>query len=87
MHSKVSVEQEGFYWKKQIERHHIGKRVRNLIRKEINMLDKKDKEKPYKFLAGKLNVDRRTIWALANGLAIASQELIEKVERLENEIL
>ena len=87
MNSKVSVEQEGFYWKKQIERHHIGKRVRNLIRKEINNLDKHDKEKPYKSLASKLNINRRTVWALANGLAIASQKLINRIEGLENEIL
>lgn len=85
MHAKVSVEQEGFYWKKQIERHHTGKRIRNLIRKEINNLDKHDKEKPYKFLADRLDIDRRTVWALANGLATASQELIGNIERLENE--
>jgi ribosome-binding protein aMBF1 (putative translation factor) len=83
MHSKVSVEQEGFYWKKQIERHHIGKRIRNLIRQEINKLDKHDKEKPYKSLAAKLNVDRRTVWALANGLATASKDFIDRLEKLE----
>ena len=87
MYSKVSIRQEDFYWKKQIERHHMGKRVRGLLKKEIHSLDKYDKEKPYRSLAGKLNVNRRTVWALANGLTIASQKLIEKIERLENEIL
>lgn len=77
MYSKASIEQEAFYWKKQIERHHVGKRVRNLARKL--------KYKPYKMLASSLNVKPKTIWAVANGLATASERLIKGIERLENE--
>ena len=68
---------EQYFWDKQIERHHIGKRIRSLARKE--------KYNPYRHLAIKLKVSRKTIWALANGLAIASNELIERIERLEND--
>ncbi|MDD5013838.1 MAG: hypothetical protein PHW73_01885 [Atribacterota bacterium] len=35
-------------------------------------------------LARKLITSRKTIWALANGLASPSGELIERIERLEN---
>lgn len=78
MYFKANIEHELFYWNKQIERHRTGKRIRNLARK-LNY-------KPYKKLAEKLKVNRRTIWAIANGLATASQELIERIEGLENEI-
>lgn len=79
MYSKDSIENEQFYWNKQIERHRIGKRVRNLARGI--------KSKPYKQLANKLEVNRRTVWAMANGLTTASQDFISKLERLENENL
>ncbi len=78
MYSKAKIENEQFYWNKQIERHHIAKRIRNLARK-INY-------KPYKQLARKLNISRKTVWALSNGLAIAGKNLIERLNKLENEI-
>jgi len=76
MYSKSKIETERFYWDKQIERHHTGKRIRHLARQI--------KEMPYKKLAEKLSVNRRTIWAIANGLATASQDFISNLERLEN---
>jgi transcriptional regulator with XRE-family HTH domain len=72
-----SIESEDTFWKNQIKRHHLGKRIRKLARK-INY-------KPYRHLARKLKVSRKTIWALANGLAIPSEELVERLEILENE--
>lgn len=72
-----SIESEAYYWEKQIERHHLGKRIRKLARKT--------KYNPYRDLARKLKVSRKTIWALANGLATASQELIKRIEGLEND--
>jgi len=77
MYSKSQIEKEGFYWQKQIDRHHIGKRIRNLARK-MNY-------KPYKRLGKKLNVSPKTVWAIANGLATVSSELIERIKELENE--
>lgn len=76
MYLKSKIETEGFYWKKQIERHHIGKRIRKLAR-EMNY-------KQYKNLGQELNVSPKTIWAIANGLASVSQSFIAKLERLEN---
>lgn len=75
MFLKAKIEGEQFYWDKQIERHHTGKRIRNLVRK-INY-------KPYKQLSEDLNISRKTLWAIANGLATASPKLINKIERLE----
>jgi transcriptional regulator with XRE-family HTH domain len=72
-----SIESEAHYWNKQIERHHLGKRIRNLARK--------NNYNPYRDLARKLKVSRKTIWALVNGLTTASQELIERIEGLEND--
>lgn len=86
MYSKIDLKAEGFYWKKQIKRHHLSKRIRNLLRREIELLDKKDKNRPYKFLSKELGISRKTIWALVNGLAIPSEKLIERIERLESEI-
>ena len=71
------MESEATFWHKQIERHHIGKRIRNLAR-EIEY-------KPYISLARKLKVSRKTIWALANGLATTSSGLIKRIEELENQ--
>ncbi len=68
--------QEQYFWNKQIERHRLGKRIRKMLRKEkYNACAK---------LARKLITSRKTIWALANGLASPSGELIERIERLEN---
>jgi len=77
MFLKSKIENEKFYWNKQIERHRIAKRIRNLARR----ID----EKPYKQLARKLEISSKTIWALANGLTTASDELIRKISELENE--
>jgi len=77
MFLKSKIENEKFYWNKQIERHHLAKRIRNLARR----ID----EKPYKQLARKLEISSKTIWALANGLTTASDELIRKISELENE--
>jgi len=78
MFLKSRIENEQFYWDKQIERHQIAKRVRNMARK----ID----EKPYKQLAKDLGISSKTIWALANGLATASEKLMKKISELENEI-
>jgi hypothetical protein len=72
-----SIQSEAVFWAKQIERHHLAKRIRKMAR-EI-------KYNPYVRLARKLKVSRKTIWALANGLYIASPELIKRIEILENE--
>jgi ribosome-binding protein aMBF1 (putative translation factor) len=77
MYFKESIGNEQFYWDKQIERHHIGKRIRKLARKI--------KYKPYKQLAKKLEINRRTVWALANGLTTASRKILDKIESLEHE--
>ena len=79
MYVKACIEQESFYWHKQIERHRTAKRVRSLARTI--------KIKPYKKLASDLGISSKTVWALANGLATASKKLTDKIERLENEIL
>ncbi len=75
MYLKSKIENEKFYWDKQRERHQIAKRIRNLARK----ID----EKPYKQLAKDLGVSSKTIWALANGLATASEKLIREIGKLE----
>jgi len=75
MYLKSNIEKEQFYWDKQIERHHIGKRIRKLARK-INY-------KPYKKLSLEFEVSPKTIWAIANGLASVSVDFLEKLERLE----
>ena len=66
---------EQYFWDKQIERHRLGKKIRKMLKKE--------KYNPCARLSKRLNISRKTIWALANGLASPSRELIEKIERLE----
>jgi hypothetical protein len=83
LYFKTHLETEKFYWFKQIEIHHIAKRVRNLLRSEIENLDKKEKDRPYIHLARKLEVSRKTVWSLAHGLAKASSGLIKRIEKLE----
>ena len=75
MYAKSKIEAEGFYWQNQIIRHHIGKRVRKLVRK-INC-------KPYSKLSKLFRVNRKTIWAIANGLTTASGNFLEKLNEIE----
>jgi len=63
------------YWKNQIKRHHTGKLFREFVRNNPN--------KTYKQLASKLNINRKTLWALMNGLTTPSEELIKRLDELE----
>jgi hypothetical protein len=86
-----SIESEGTFWHNQIVRHHIGKTVRNLVRKELEKelakkkFDEKSRINPFEIISRQLGVSRKTIWAIANGLTTASKSLMERIERLENE--
>jgi len=46
---------EKYYWDKQIERHHIGKKIRNLARLYDDM--------PFKRIADELGISSKTVWA------------------------
>ena len=77
MYSKSKIEREGFYWFRQIERHRIGKRIREFARKI--------EDRQYKKLSILLGVSRKTIWAIANGLATSSKSFLYRLERLEED--
>ena len=77
MYSKSNIRNEEYYWKKQIERHRIGKRIRKLARK-IN-------DREYKKLAMLLGEKSKTVWARANGLAVSTRKSLEMLDSLEND--
>ena len=77
MYLKSKIEHEGHYWQNQIERHRLGKRIRKLVKK-INY-------KPYKKLSEYFGISRKTVWAIANGLATTGNGFLEKLKEIEKQ--
>lgn len=71
----MNILNEQFYWDKIRQIHHNAKIIRCFVR---NNPDKSNKQ-----IATELKINRKTLWALVNGLTTPSKELIDRLHTLE----
>jgi DNA-binding XRE family transcriptional regulator len=71
----MNIFNEQYYWDKIRKIHKHSKLIRSYAR---NNPDKSNKQ-----LAKELDINRKTLWALINGLTTPSKELMDRLHTLE----
>jgi len=73
----MNIFNEQYYWDKIRQIHKNSKIIRCYAR---NNSDKSNKQ-----LAKELDINRKTLWALVNGLATPSKKLLDKIQQIGGE--